>query len=168
MGLRFRRSVRLFPGVRLNFSGGGLSTTIGVRSASVNLGTHGAYSTWDCPGPDSRTGPRSHRTRSHHLASSCLAEHLEHEASTFIAPDGDAIRVTRRAADLFDLPDATEVLAHWHGQRLTEPFRLTVGTLKRLGGWDDGAMAKPIPPRPLRPLTGKALERRRRLLGLPA
>jgi hypothetical protein len=89
-------------------------------------------------------------------------------ASTFIAPDGDTIRVTRRAADLFDLPDATEVLAHWHGRRLTEPFRLTVGTLKRLGGWDDGAAAKPLPPQPLRPLTGRALERRRRLLGLPA
>jgi hypothetical protein len=32
---------------------------------------------------------------------------------TFIAPDGHAIRVTRRAAELFGLPDATEVLAHW-------------------------------------------------------
>jgi hypothetical protein len=29
--------------VRLNFSGGGVSTTIGVRGANVNLGKRGAY-----------------------------------------------------------------------------------------------------------------------------
>jgi hypothetical protein len=40
MGLRFRRSVRLFPGVRLNFSGSGISTSIGGRGAHVTIG-HG-------------------------------------------------------------------------------------------------------------------------------
>lgn len=50
MGLRFRHSVRLFPGVRLNFSGGGISTTIGVRGASVNLGPRGTYLNLGVPG----------------------------------------------------------------------------------------------------------------------
>ena len=50
MGLRFRRSVRVFPGVRLNFSGRGLSTTIGVRGASVNLGSRGTYVNLGLPG----------------------------------------------------------------------------------------------------------------------
>jgi len=40
MGLRFRRTVRLFPGVRLNFSGSGISTSIGGRGAHVTYG-HG-------------------------------------------------------------------------------------------------------------------------------
>lgn len=43
MGWRFRRSVKLFPGVRLNFSGGGISTTIGVPGASINVGKTGSY-----------------------------------------------------------------------------------------------------------------------------
>jgi hypothetical protein len=50
MGLRFRKSVKLFPGVRLNFSGGGVSTTIGVRGASVNLGKLGAHLNVGIPG----------------------------------------------------------------------------------------------------------------------
>ncbi len=43
MGLRFRRSLRLFPGVRLNFSRSGISTTVGVRGASITLGPKGNY-----------------------------------------------------------------------------------------------------------------------------
>lgn len=58
MGLCFRKRVTLFPGVRLNFSGGGISTTIGVRGASVNIGPGGAYLNLGLPG----TG-LSYRTR---------------------------------------------------------------------------------------------------------
>lgn len=58
MGLRFRRSVRLFPGVRLNFSRSGVSTTVGVRGATVTLGQHGAHLNLGLPG----TG-LSYRTR---------------------------------------------------------------------------------------------------------
>jgi len=50
MALRFRKSVKLFPGVRLNFSGGGVSTTIGVRGASVNLGKRGTHLNVAIPG----------------------------------------------------------------------------------------------------------------------
>lgn len=58
MGFRFRKSVTLFPGVRLNFSGGGISTTLGVRGASVNISGRGSYLTVGLPG----TG-LSYRTR---------------------------------------------------------------------------------------------------------
>jgi hypothetical protein len=44
MGRRFRRSVKLFPGVRLNFSKSGISTSIGRPGATVNLG-HGKVTT---------------------------------------------------------------------------------------------------------------------------
>lgn len=50
MNWRIRRSVKLFPGVRLNFTGGGLSTTIGVRGASINIGKSGAYLNLGLPG----------------------------------------------------------------------------------------------------------------------
>lgn len=43
MGLRFRRSVKLFPGLRLNFSKSGISTSIGGKGATLNFG-HGRRS----------------------------------------------------------------------------------------------------------------------------
>lgn len=50
MGLRFRQSFQLFPGVRLNLSGGGVSATFGVPGASMNFGPRGIRSTVGIPG----------------------------------------------------------------------------------------------------------------------
>jgi Protein of unknown function (DUF4236) len=50
LGFRFQRRFKLFPGVRLNFSRGGISTTIGVRGASFTLGGRGAYVNLGIPG----------------------------------------------------------------------------------------------------------------------
>ena len=50
MGFRFRRSVKLLPGVRLNFSKSGVSTTVGRRGASVNVGKRGAHVNLGVPG----------------------------------------------------------------------------------------------------------------------
>jgi hypothetical protein len=38
MGVRFQKRITLFPGVRLDFSASGVSTTIGPRGASLTLG----------------------------------------------------------------------------------------------------------------------------------
>ena len=37
MGFRFRRSIKIAPGVRINLSKSGLSTSIGTRGATVNI-----------------------------------------------------------------------------------------------------------------------------------
>lgn len=50
MGFRFRRSVKLLPGVRLNFSTRGVSTSIGRRGATLNIGRHGTRATIGLPG----------------------------------------------------------------------------------------------------------------------
>lgn len=50
MGFRFQRRLKLFPGVRLNFSRGGISTTVGVRGASFTLGRQGTYVNLGIPG----------------------------------------------------------------------------------------------------------------------
>lgn len=50
MGLRFRHSFQLFPGVRLNLSCGSISATFGVPGASVNVGPRGVRSTVGVPG----------------------------------------------------------------------------------------------------------------------
>jgi len=43
MALRFRRSVKIVPGVRLNFGKRGVSVSAGVRGATVTAGKHGVY-----------------------------------------------------------------------------------------------------------------------------
>ncbi len=50
MGFRFHRSIRLLPGVRINLSRRGISTTIGPRGASVNVGSRGTYANLGIPG----------------------------------------------------------------------------------------------------------------------
>ncbi len=48
--MRFRRRAKLFPGVYLNFSKTGISTTIGVRGASVNFNKQGVFLNTGLPG----------------------------------------------------------------------------------------------------------------------
>ena len=50
MGFRFRRGIKLFPGVRLNFSGSGISTTFGVRGAGITVGPRGTFMHAGIPG----------------------------------------------------------------------------------------------------------------------
>jgi hypothetical protein len=50
MGLRFSRSIRIAPGVRLNLSRSGLSLSVGARGASVNVGRRGVRTTVGMPG----------------------------------------------------------------------------------------------------------------------
>ena len=51
MGWRFRKSVRILPGVRLNFGKGGFtSTTIGGRWLKTNVGGRGVKHTVSVPG----------------------------------------------------------------------------------------------------------------------
>jgi hypothetical protein len=58
MGFRFRKSIRLAPGVRLNFGKRGMSISAGVKGASVTSGSRGTYANVSIPG----TGI-SYRTR---------------------------------------------------------------------------------------------------------
>jgi hypothetical protein len=48
--MRFKRRKKILPGVYLNFSGSGISTTIGVPGASVNFGRNGTYLNTGIPG----------------------------------------------------------------------------------------------------------------------
>lgn len=48
--MRFQKRIKVFPGVRLNLSASGVSTTVGVRGAGVTLGKRGAYANVGIPG----------------------------------------------------------------------------------------------------------------------
>lgn len=48
--MRFRKRIKLAPGLRLNLSGSGLSLTTGLRGASFNFGKRGAFFNTGVPG----------------------------------------------------------------------------------------------------------------------
>jgi hypothetical protein len=50
MGLRFRRSVRLIPGIRVNFSKSGTSVSFGFKGMTHNIGPRGSRTTFSAPG----------------------------------------------------------------------------------------------------------------------
>ena len=50
MGFRFRRSMKLIPGVRLNFGKRGVSVSMGPRGAKLTVGPTGTRATVGLPG----------------------------------------------------------------------------------------------------------------------
>ena len=50
MGLRFRKTISVLPGVRLNISKSGVSASIGTKGATLNIGRKGARGTVALPG----------------------------------------------------------------------------------------------------------------------
>ncbi|PTV95679.1 uncharacterized protein DUF4236 [Rhodobacter aestuarii] len=50
MALRFNKRVKIAPGIKLNVSRSGLSTTVGPKGASVNIGKKGTYLNTGLPG----------------------------------------------------------------------------------------------------------------------
>jgi hypothetical protein len=50
MGFRFRKSIKLMPGVRLNVSSRGVSTSIGGKGGTLNVSRRGVRGTASIPG----------------------------------------------------------------------------------------------------------------------
>lgn len=50
MAIRFRKKIKIAPGISVNVSKSGLSTSIGGRGASVNVGKKGVRTTVGVPG----------------------------------------------------------------------------------------------------------------------
>ena len=50
MGWNFRKSVKVFPGFKINLSKKGVSGTVGMQGASVTVGPKGVYANASIPG----------------------------------------------------------------------------------------------------------------------
>ncbi|MDR3138454.1 MAG: DUF4236 domain-containing protein [Treponema sp.] len=48
--MRFRKSIKIAPGLKINLSKSGVSTTIGAKGLSANIGDRGAYLNTGIPG----------------------------------------------------------------------------------------------------------------------
>lgn len=74
MGWRYRKRVKIAPGIHLNFSKSGISTTIGPRGASINIGPKGTYVNTGIPGTGlynrEKISSNSNKGQVHHAVSS--------------------------------------------------------------------------------------------------
>lgn len=80
MGFRFRKSVSIIPGLRVNFSNGTPSLSIGPRGASVSIGKRGTYANLGLPGSGLSYRTRldkAARASSRHDDANDLAQHRE-------------------------------------------------------------------------------------------
>lgn len=50
MGLRYRKILKIAPGLKLNISKSGISASLGKKGASINLGRKGTRTTIGAPG----------------------------------------------------------------------------------------------------------------------
>jgi hypothetical protein len=102
MGLRFRRSINLFPGARLNLSLKSYSVSFGIRGARYTTGTRGRRATIGLPGTGlsftQHVGPPSRTFKMHVLLYAlallilfalglALITFLDHRALVTMPPD---------------------------------------------------------------------------------
>lgn len=50
MGFNFRKRIKIIPGIHINLSKSGISTSVGIKGASVNVGKRGTYLNTSIPG----------------------------------------------------------------------------------------------------------------------
>ena len=124
MSFRFRKSVKLMPGVRLNLSKRGGSLSLGPRGASVTVGRQGVYGNVGLPGSgvSYRTRLDTARTRaSGAAASSAMPQsahvrvELEDDGKVILRDDAGA-ELSPRAAKAFRDGHA-ELLQQWLEQQ---------------------------------------------------
>lgn len=86
MRWRFRRSLSIFPGFRINFGKKGVSASLGPRGAKVTVGTKGVRTSVGIPGsgvsvtdygPWSRRGSSTHTPLKHANESNEMKSHSE-------------------------------------------------------------------------------------------
>ncbi len=65
MGFRFRKSIKVLPGIRLNVGKNGInSVSVGGRGVTTNIGKHGAHTTYSIPGTGINYRTGSHKSGS--------------------------------------------------------------------------------------------------------
>lgn len=113
MGIRFRRSIKLAPGLRMNLGLGGLGLSVGPRGANIGIGSRGAYANVGIPGTGLSTRHRLSgtfqrtRSRTEDLAGLKVSFNLKEDGTVeIVAPDGGqlpprAIKMAREQNEEF-------------------------------------------------------------------
>ncbi len=103
--MRFRRSIKLAPGFRLNFSGSGLSTSVGPRGASMTFGSRGTFFNAGIPGTGLSSRRRIDGSASARSAGAAAAPSQGHVVKTAVVSVTDEGEVVFRDEHGDPLPD---------------------------------------------------------------
>ena len=139
MGLRFRKSFKLAPGVRLNVGSGGMSWSLGPRGASVSIGKRGTYFNASLPGTglsartrlDRPAPPRQTRFAPETVTMSLSLQLGDDGVVRYLDPDGNPVspaiitaarrqhgdtirRLLERKCDDINADIAALGQLHWH------------------------------------------------------
>lgn len=93
MTLRFRRSIKLAPGIRMNLSGGGISWTLGPRGASIGIGQRGTFLNTGFPGTglSSRQRLDGVTSRNHSASNHRSSKSITMDVTVSVQDDGAII-----------------------------------------------------------------------------
>lgn len=89
MSLRFRRSIKLAPGVRMNFSGSGISWTLGPRGSSVGIGKRGTFLNSNLFGSGFQSRERISNSNSSSRSNTSAQNRIRVEITIVINDSGD-------------------------------------------------------------------------------
>lgn len=131
MGFRFRRSVQLVPGVRLNLGKTGGSLSIGGRGASLNLGKRGVYGNLGLPGTGISYRERLDRpahSSTTRAASTTSPEPQQIDAVLRLEDDGNLVLLD---ADQRPLPESLRKKAlHQHAESVMALLEQGLATIQ--------------------------------------
>lgn len=130
MAFRFRRSIKVAPGVRLNLNKGGMSVSAGVRGASVTAGSRGVHANVGIPGTglsarQKLSGASSRRSRT---SSSAAAGPVDVQ---FALKDDGSVQLT--GADGRPLPEAVQRRAKREARETVEAW-----LIQHCAHWNQG------------------------------
>lgn len=134
MGFRFRRTIKVLPGIRLNLSRSGVSLSAGVRGASVTVGKGGVHANVGLPGtglsyrtridPKSNTLLSGRKSSDPHSTETNVLIDLDASHKLIITDDhGQALTETLQRQVRRDYKDAILSLLEQSCERLNEPLQ---------------------------------------------
>lgn len=134
MGFRFRKSIKIFPGLRVNLSKTGASLSVGGRGASVNIGPRGTYANVGLPGTGlsyrERIDPPGNKSsrRSTSQAPGSYRIEIENDAIIIICENGDIasspIRKKLIEQNYNEIQNRLEEIAEERNQKVEQALRI--------------------------------------------
>lgn len=125
MGFRFRKTISIIPGVRINLSNGSASLSVGPRGASVSFGKRGTYANLGLPGTGlsyrtrlDRAGATSRQRSAGKQADIHLREELEREVKQLNDAVEEIINIHLLTPDPRQGYSYAELEAHYREQVL--------------------------------------------------
>ncbi|WP_312664456.1 DUF4236 domain-containing protein, partial [Pantoea sp. CTOTU49201] len=130
MGFRFRKSISIIPGVRMNLSSSGASMSVGPRGASVSFGKRGTFANLGLPGSGLsyrtrlvRASAASRKRNASRQEDPYLRQELEQEVEALNQAVDDIVNIYLLTPDPRTGHSFSELESHYR-QLMLQPYKL--------------------------------------------